>query len=108
MALIFVLSAQPSLPRAPDDLLDMLVKKGAHFGEYLILAILLGRALAPEELSPRTAAFAFGITIAYAISDELHQAFVPGRMPSPWDVGFDALGAGSGMAIFAAWPGARR
>ena len=46
MGLIFFLSSQPSLPRAPDDLLDLLTKKGAHFGEYLVLAILLARALA--------------------------------------------------------------
>lgn len=29
----------------------------------------------------------------YGVSDELHQQFVPGRYPSPWDVLADGLGA---------------
>jgi VanZ family protein len=107
MAFIFALSAQPALPRAPDDLVDTLVKKGAHFGEYLVLGFLLGRALAAER-ARRTAFAAVGLAIAYAISDELHQAFVPGRLPSPWDVGIDTLGAVAGMAMFGWWRGARR
>jgi VanZ family protein len=102
MALIFALSAQPALPRAPDDLLDTLLKKGAHSGEYLVLAFLLARALTTHP-ARRTATSAVGIAVAYAITDELHQAFVPGRMPSPVDVGIDALGAAAGLAVFAAW-----
>src|SRR5688500_17245503 len=75
MAAIFVLSAQPALPRAPDDLIDTLLKKGAHLGEYLVLAFLLGRALAADGL--RQMQFvAFGIAVAYAISDEVHQGLV--------------------------------
>jgi VanZ family protein len=103
MAVIFWLSAQPSLPRAPDDLFDTLVKKGAHFAEYVVLAILLARALATESSSRFAMAIAAAIAIGYAVSDELHQAVVPGRIPSHWDVGVDALGVISGVAVFAWW-----
>ena len=30
---------------------------------------------------------------AYAVTDELHQGFVKSRQASPWDVGFDSVGA---------------
>jgi VanZ family protein len=104
MGLIFLLSSQPSLPRAPDDLLDVLTKKGAHFGEYLLLAVLLSRALvAANGMSWPILALALGTTVAYAISDELHQSFVPGRTPSPGDVGIDAVGAITGLALFTGW-----
>lgn len=104
MALIFVLSSQPSLPRAPDDLLDTLLKKGAHFGEYVILAILVSRALfARGAISWRAKVVALGIAVAYAVSDELHQGLVPGRTPSPWDVGIDAFGAIVGITLFVWW-----
>jgi len=105
MALIFVLSSQPLLPQAPDALLDGLLKKAAHFGEYLVLVMLLSRALSPARgaVGWRVGALALGIAVAYAVSDELHQNFVPGRTPSPWDVAIDSLGAISGTLLFARW-----
>lgn len=33
------------------------------------------------------------LTFFYALSDEFHQAFVPGREPSWLDIGFDMTGA---------------
>lgn len=98
MALIFLLSAQPSLPRAPDDMLDIVAKKLAHFGEYLVLAVLICRATAVG-VSPGVVAVAF----LYALSDEIHQAFVPGRNPSAADLAIDAIGAGAGFALFRRW-----
>jgi len=100
MGLIFFLSSQPSLPRAPDDVLDVLMKKSAHFAEYFVLAALLSRAVTARwTLDWRATALVFGIVVAYAISDEFHQRFVSGRTPSPWDVGIDALGAAAALAV---------
>jgi VanZ family protein len=110
MALIFVLSSQPTPPRAPDELLDVLLKKAAHFVEYVVLALLLVRALVGthEPIGWRTKTLALVVAVAYAVSDEVHQRFVPGRGPSAWDVGIDSLGAMSGVALFARWRDARR
>jgi len=36
----------------------------------------------------------------YGISDEVHQAFVPGRNASPWDVVADGLGGVMGALIY--------
>ena len=38
--------------------------------------------------------------IAYAISDELHQHFVPGRVGSPLDVAIDAVGVVAGVVLW--------
>ncbi len=99
MGLIFFLSSQPVLPKAPDPLMDFLTKKGAHFSEYFVLATLLSRALTARSIGWRQLGLAFCVTLAYAISDEFHQRFVPGRTPSPWDVGIDALGAAAGLTV---------
>jgi len=108
MALIFLLSAQPALPRAPDDMLDILAKKVAHFGEYLILALLICRAMAPIGAPlARASAGAAAVALLYALSDEIHQAFVPGRNPSAADLAVDAIGAAVGIALFRRWRAVR-
>ena len=41
-------------------------------------------------------------SLLYAISDEFHQSFVPGRNADPWDVLADFVGVAIGlMSIFA-------
>ena len=96
MAVIFVLSSQsrvPGLGRFPD-----LVTHGIG---YLVLSFLATRALS---LGPRlgSASLLLAVTLApaYGLGDEIHQAFVPGRRPDPWDVGKDALGAVLGALAY--------
>jgi len=67
-----------------------------HFGTFGVLGGLTWHALAvahPGRWRWRSAALALLITIAYAISDEFHQSFVPNRTGSPFDVVIDATGA---------------
>ena len=92
MGVIFILSAQPSLPDYPDTLLDLILKKAAHMAEYGILTFLLWRALSRGILSRSALAIAFVVSILYAASDEYHQTFVPGRHGTLVDVGIDAIG----------------
>jgi len=94
MALIFLLSAQPTLPEVRQAWLDLLVKKGGHALAYGVLTWLYLRALrgsSPPNDRLRLAALA--LALAYAISDELHQAFVPGRNASLLDLAIDGSGA---------------
>jgi VanZ family protein len=81
---IFALSSIPSLGTGLGTW-DTILRKVAHTTEYAILAVLLARALGRE-------APALAIGIAYAASDELHQAFVRGRHASPIDVAIDIVG----------------
>ena len=91
MLVIFAFSAQ-SVQVLPDfGWADYLVKKGGHMVGYALLALSFWYALAWR--SDRHW-LAWLLAILYAITDELHQSYVPGRHPSIWDVViFDNLGA---------------
>ena len=108
MAIIFALSAQSSLPHAPADLLDIIVKKLGHALGYALLAVVLCRALQPKGPLKRSRVnIALALALLYAVSDEVHQALVPGRTPSAVDVGIDFAGALAG-AWSATWERRRR
>ncbi|HEX7254716.1 MAG TPA: VanZ family protein [Gaiellaceae bacterium] len=89
--LIFVLSSIPGLGTGLGTW-DLVLRKIAHAAEFAILAALLVRAL-------RDLRWAIPIGIAYAISDEVHQAFVPGRQGSPLDVVVDSVGVVVGALL---------
>lgn len=91
-ALIFVLSSVHSLDSGL-GVWDEALRKLAHATEYAVLGALLERAL-----SRPLPALALGL--AYAVSDELHQHFVPGRTGDPRDVAIDALGVFVGIALY--------
>jgi VanZ family protein len=95
MALIFYLSSQSNLPNFQDY--ELPVKKGAHLMVYALLYFLLFRAfharnqVRGHSLS-RTYAYPALISLLYAISDEIHQSFVPFRTASFRDVIIDCVG----------------
>jgi VanZ family protein len=98
-ALIFILSSQSVLPGIEISSLDFIAKKLAHMTVYAVLYMLLYRATAiltdtlPNNKRQRWLLYApLFICFAYAISDELHQSFVPNRFSSMRDVGYDMLG----------------
>ena len=90
MALIFYLSAQPSLPKAPGPRLDTLLKKLTHVAVYLLLFLLLVRAWGRGHVGRTTLEASLVATIAYGFSDEWHQSFVPGRHANWYDVVIDS------------------
>jgi VanZ family protein len=97
MALIFFLSAQPSL-NSGLGLADQIGRKVVHFAEYALLALLWWRALRTR-MADRTATLvALAIASAYAATDELHQLFVHGRHGTPVDWLIDTAGATLAMA----------
>ena len=94
MAVIFFLSAQPDLNSGLGTW-DTILRKLAHMTEFGLLWFLWWRAL-----GYRSAAVPAVIAIAYAVTDELHQTTVEGRVGSPVDVLIDS--AGVALAIVAA------
>ena len=89
--LIFVLSSIPDLGTGL-GCWDLVLRKIAHAAEFAVLGFLLVRALGGE-----WAALALGI--AYAVSDEVHQHFVPGRLGSPLDVAIDVVWVAVGVFL---------
>ena len=92
-ALIFALSAQPGLRVAPDEDVDLIVRKVGHMAVFGILALLVWRGLERTTTLRRPWAWALALTVVYALTDELHQAFVVTRQDSLTDVAIDAIGA---------------
>lgn len=96
-ALIFYLS---SLSVSPEQLPPFFMfDKVLHLVEYGILGFLLYRALREESWTGKPILLAFVIGMAYGITDEFHQYFVPTRESDPFDLLADSAGSGIG-ALF--------
>ena len=94
MGVIFAFSSRPDLPHAPGPWLDLLLKKSAHAFAFAVLAWLYLRALRGDApAAPRLYLLSLLLTVVYAVSDEFHQSFVPGRHPAVTDVLIDTGGA---------------
>ena len=90
--LIFVLSSIPDLGTGLGGW-DVVLRKIGHAAEFAVLGALLARALGATWL-------AFAVGVLYAVSDEVHQLFVPGRTGSPLDVALDAVGVAVGVLVW--------
>ena len=77
----------------------LLIRKGAHFSEYAVLAMLIANAL--RSCGKLRWFLPVVISALYAVTDEIHQYFVPGRACRLLDVGIDTCGAIFGVAVFA-------
>lgn len=117
MAVIFFLSSEPSsesqsrsdgviaalLSHFGVELSSHFVRKAAHALEYCGLSLLLYGAYFVSFRAPQPT-LSFLSAALYAVSDEAHQYFVPGRACQLRDVFVDSVGAAAGvlfcMAIF--------
>ena len=105
MAAIFYVSSLPQLPMPPGG------DKPWHLLAYVGLGIVVVRAVAgglPARLGGPPAITAIVIGVGYAVTDELHQMFVPGRTAQLTDLAADAIGLCVGVAICRAWFPTRR
>lgn len=74
------------------------VRKLAHFGEFAILGILMYLNV-KEYKKNRVVLFALVLSALYALSDEIHQIFVPGRACTFVDMCIDTSGALIGILL---------
>lgn len=83
-----------------EEKFDYLIRKLAHFTEYMILGILMYIASSKNNI-PRNNKILWCILLCalYAITDEVHQAFVPGRGPRVFDVIIDTAGSITGILM---------
>ncbi len=124
MGLIFYLSHQPAAESselstgiteviiqtieklAPNVELDIrnlnhIVRKNAHFFAYLVLGVMVINALRASGVRGyNSIGLALLICVLYAISDEVHQIFIPGRSGEVRDVLIDSAGASVGILVY--------
>ena len=87
---------------------EYLLRKLAHFSEYLLLGLLL-YALLRRKFSPAVSALlAVMLAAGFALTDEWHQLSVPGRDGNLRDVLIDTAGAFTGGVLGCVLTGLRR
>lgn len=81
------------------DIISLIVRKLAHFTEYLILGFLTINMLNKNDISKKYI-LSILICIIYATSDEIHQLFVPGRVCQLRDILIDSIGSITGVYLY--------
>ena len=96
---ILLRAVQWLFPNVRDESLavfHLLVRKAGHLTEYAILATLAARAFRTSShdlLRRHWFWVSLLLAIAYALTDEFHQSFVPSRTASVYDSLIDSAGA---------------
>lgn len=106
MAVIFAFSHQANSGHITEAYLhdaNVPIRKLGHFTEFGILAFLYAGLFSRIKslTDARARMLALIVAVLYAASDELHQAFVPGRSSSIVDVWIDAGGALMALLVVA-------
>ena len=85
-----------------EDIFHNAIRNTGHFFLYLVLGILLMNALNINNTKGYTPIIIRTkiISFLYAVSDEIHQIYVPGRSWEILDIIIDVLGAGAGILIY--------
>jgi VanZ family protein len=101
MAIIFGASSTPGSDLPSFGIWDAIVKKGSHMLGYALLALACWYGQGFTRAGWR---YAFLLALLYAVTDEFHQSFIPGRHPSWVDVfAFDGGGAAIALSLKAIW-----
>ena len=93
MGIIFYFSSIPNL-KITEGVSDLILRKLAHFSEFFILNFLFFRSIIQTNTNKLNRAIFYStlFSILYAISDEVHQYFVPTRNFSIIDILIDSVG----------------
>lgn len=80
---------------------ETIIRKLAHYTIYTIGGILImNYAYTTDKSKKEKILYSIAFGISYAVTDELHQFFVPGRSARIFDVGIDTLGVTTGIVIY--------
>ncbi len=81
--------------------LNHIIRKFAHFSMYFVLGVLMMNAFRETGIMGfKAIKFTLVFCTLYAISDELHQLFVPGRGGQLKDVLIDGAGSAFGVMVY--------
>ena len=101
---IFFLSSMPDQFLPGDrSLTEKIVFNLAHIPAYGLLTylwLISFTSTRNKNYSFKIILTVFAGLVLFAISDEIHQAFIPGRSASLMDIGLDLVGILAGLALF--------
>ena len=103
----FVVEFVPSIKNMPEKekeqaeyRIEKIIRKIAHYSIYTLVGILLMALMTTYKIKELDRiAISMIIGVIYAATDEIHQAFVPGRGPLVTDVILDSIGVLTGICI---------
>ena len=81
------------------ELLSFIIRKLAHYTEYLILGFLVINMFTKNNIN-NLYLISIILCIIYATSDEIHQLFVPGRACQLRDILIDSIGSITGVYLY--------
>lgn len=81
------------------DKATFIIRKSAHFSLFAMLGFLVSMSVGRRKFFSITSAGVVIFCFLYAVSDEFHQSFVPGRSCEFRDMMIDTSGAVTGMLI---------
>lgn len=96
----------PTLSEAKLAALHFVARKAGHFSEYAVMGLLAARAFRTSSskfIAKYWFPAALVLVVLYALLDEYHQSFVPGRTASALDSGIDILGGLVALIAFKLW-----
>ena len=100
--LIVTLSSLPSgTLTGSGSTTEQILSNGAHIPAFALITFLWLKAFLVKEKQPKTSLIFVLIVVglcAFAVSDEIHQSYVPGRFASMTDFFLDVIGIFLGMA----------
>lgn len=100
MIVIFLFSTRQKVAISDSYAVSFLFFKTLHLIEYTFLYVVSYRAFLNSGIQKKWAfMYAWILTVLYAITDEIHQLFVPTREGKLRDVIIDAIGGGIGWII---------
>jgi VanZ family protein len=78
-----------------------IIRKCAHFFAYLVLGMVVLFAMRKMGISgTKGILLTLAVCVVYAISDEWHQGFIPGRTPKRLDILIDSCGSLLGTILY--------
>lgn len=81
------------------DKATFIIRKSAHFSLFATLGFLVSMSVGRRRLFSTASAGVMLFCFLYAVSDEIHQSFVPGRSCEFRDMMIDTSGALTGMLV---------
>jgi len=103
VAIIWMSSIQGQSFFGNPSLLKRIICNLAHIPVFVLLTFFWLKALEPgkkERHSKKYIALILACLLLFAVSDEFHQYFVPGRSATIMDLGLDLLGILFGLSVY--------